>query len=195
MISWCQVCDILFDIICSVQAQGTKTYAGRHNSGRYHHFTGRERLDVHLLKPSRLEVVQEQLQDVQCDADIADQARWIECKHRTSHPIIRWLPSKLAAWIGDNYGQELGIPPMSGQKWTAGELNSILLHNLVPSSGGAGQLRTFGCIEWESELFSGRPKARCYPFDLPGHRFRGKTRQVCCNLIWYMISYMTSHMI
>ena len=88
------MCDVLCDIICSVQAQGTKTYAGRHNSGRYHHFTGRERLDVHLLKPSRLEVVQEQLQDVQCDADIADQTRWIECKHRTSHPIIRWLPSK-----------------------------------------------------------------------------------------------------
>ena len=130
---------------------------------------------MQLLKPSRLEVVQEQLPDDICDADIADQARWIECKYRTSHPIkyrtshpiIRWLPSKLAAWIGDNYGQELGIPPMRGQKWTAGELNAILLHNLVPSSGGAGQLRTCGCIEWESELFSGRPKARCYPFDLP----------------------------
>ena len=129
---------------------------------------------MHLLKPSSLEVVQEQLQEDMCEADIADQPRWIECKYRTSHPIIRWLPTKLAAWIGDNYGQELGIPPMRGQKWTAGELNAILLHNLVPSNGGAGQLRTFGCIEWESEHYSGRPKARCYPFDLPGHRFRGK---------------------
>ncbi len=43
-----------------------------------------------------------------------------------SHPIIRWLPSKLDAWIGDNYGQELGIPPMRGQKWTAGELSATL---------------------------------------------------------------------
>jgi hypothetical protein len=93
-----------------------------------------------LLKPSSLEVVQEQLQDYMCNTDIADQARWIECKYRTAHPIIRVLPSKLAAWIGDNYGQELGIPPMRGQKWTAGELNAILLHNLVPSKRGAGQL-------------------------------------------------------
>ena len=175
-----------------MQAQGAKTYAGRHNSMAYHHYTGKQRLDVHLLKPSRLEVAQQQLPGEMCDADIADQANpeWIECTHRTSHPIIRWLPTKLAAWIGDNYGQELGIPPMRDQKWTAGELNAILLHNLVPSSGGAGQLRTFGCIEWESELFSGRPKARCYPFDLPGHRWRGKTCQVTellCDIIYDII--------
>ncbi len=41
-----------------------------------------------------------------------------------------------------------------------------------------GQLQTFSCIEWECELYSGRPKARCYPFNLAGHRFRGKKRQV-----------------
>jgi hypothetical protein len=127
-----------------VLAQGNKTYAGHHNSWAYHHFTGKERLDVHLLKPSPLEVFRELLQDYMCDTDIADQALWIKCKYRTSHPIIRWLPSKLAAWIGDNYGQELGIPTMRGQKLTAGELNAIFLHNLVPSNRGASQLRTFG---------------------------------------------------
>ncbi len=107
--------DIICDIICDVQAQGAKTYAGLHNSWAYHHFTGKERLDVHLLKPSCLEVVQEQLQEDMCNSDIADQARWIKCKYCHSHPIISWLPTKLAAWIGDNYGQELGIPPMRGQ--------------------------------------------------------------------------------
>ena len=76
---------------------------------------------MHLLKSSRLEVVQEQLQDDMCDANIADQARWIKCKYRTSHPIIHWLPSKLASWIAYNYGQGLGIHLMPGQKWTAGE--------------------------------------------------------------------------
>jgi hypothetical protein len=30
---------------------------------------------------------------------------------------------------------------------TAGELNAILENNLVPSNGGKGQLRTFGCIQ------------------------------------------------
>ena len=63
-------------------------------------------------------------------------------------------------------------------EWTAGELNAILENNLVPSHGGKGQLRTFGCIQWECELYSGRPKARCYPFNLKGHRFRGRNSQV-----------------
>ncbi len=67
-------------------------------------------------------------------------------------PILRWLPSKLAAWIGENFGQELSIPPKSDAEWTAGELNAILENNLVPSHGGKGQLLTFCCIQWECEL-------------------------------------------
>ncbi len=59
---------------------------------------------------------------------------------RKSHPILRWLPTKLAAWIGENFGQELRIPPKSDAEWTAGELNAILENNLVPSHGGKGQL-------------------------------------------------------
>jgi hypothetical protein len=97
---------------------------------------------------------------------------------RKSHPIVRWLPSKLAEWIGENYGQQLQIPPKRNLEWTAGELNAILENNLVPSHNGKGQLRTFGCIQWECELYSGRPKARCYPFNMKGHRFRGKNCQV-----------------
>jgi hypothetical protein len=42
--------------------------------------------------------------------------------------------------------------------------------NLV--GGNHGHLHTFGCIQWECELFNGRPKARCYPFDIQGHHFR-----------------------
>jgi hypothetical protein len=44
--------------------------------------------------------------------------------------------------------------------------------NLV--GGNHGHLHTFGCIQWECELFNGRPKARCYPFDIQGHHFRNK---------------------
>ncbi len=95
-----------------------------------------------------------------------------------SHPIIRWLPTKLAAWIGENFGQELQIPPKRDVEWTAGGLKAILENNLFPSHGGKGQVRTFCCIEWGCELYSGRPKARCYPFNLKGHRFRGRNRQV-----------------
>jgi hypothetical protein len=37
---------------------------------------------------------------------------------------------------------------------------------------------TFGCIQWECDLFNGRPKARCYPFNIQGHRFRNKNPKV-----------------
>ena len=158
--------------------QGRKTYAGTANSDAYHHYAGKECLDVHLLKPARLDVLPEQSDVVCADDDQLTGQGWLEYPFRKSHPIIRWLPSKLAAWIGENFGQELQIPPKQDVKWTAGELNAILENNLVPSHGGKGQLRTFGCIQWECELYSGRPKARCYPFNLKGHRFRGRNRQV-----------------
>jgi hypothetical protein len=40
--------------------------------------------------------------------------------------------------MGENYGQELEIPPKRDVEWTAGELNAILENNLVPSHGGKG---------------------------------------------------------
>ncbi len=52
---------ISYDIITyntyDIQVQGRKTYAGMTNSAAYEHFTGKECLDVHLLKPARLEVL------------------------------------------------------------------------------------------------------------------------------------------
>ena len=100
-------------------------------------------------------------------------AVWLEYKYRKAHPILRWLPSKLAEYIGDNYGDELGIPRKADPNgWNVQELNYILLHCLV------GLLRMFGMLEWECELFEGRPRARCFPFNLPGCKFYGKTRQV-----------------
>ena len=135
---------------------------------------------MHLLKPARLEILPGQPDsDVVCADDSLLQSQgWLEYPFRKSHPIIRWLPSKLAAWISESYGQELQISAKRDMEWMAGELNAILENNLVPSQGGKGQLRTFGCIQWECELYSGRPKARCYPFNMKGHRFRGKNRQV-----------------
>ncbi len=74
---------------------------------------------MHLLKPARLDVLPEQ-PDVVCadDSQLAGQ-EWLEYSFRKSHPIIRWLPKKLAAWIGDNFGQ-LQIPPKRDVEWTAG---------------------------------------------------------------------------
>jgi len=76
------MCDVICHIICPVQAQGTRTVeeptqaaiTARHTT--ISSLTGKEKLHVHFLKPSRLEVVQEQLQDI-CYANIADQSSWI----------------------------------------------------------------------------------------------------------------------
>ena len=143
---------------------------------------GRQDINIHLLKPARFlpdpeYVVPPSLQDnvVQDDAPVPGHD-YITYAYRTAHPVLRWLPTKLAEWIGSNLGDELGIPQKQGSLWTASELNAIITGNLV--GGDHGHLHTFGCIQWECELFNGRPKARCYPFDIEGHCFRNKKPQV-----------------
>jgi hypothetical protein len=123
------------------------------NSAAYEHFTGKECLDVHPLKPARLDVLPGQPDsDVVCadDGQPAGPA-WLEYPYyRKSHPtrIVRWLPTKLAAWIGENFGQQLQIPPKRNLEWTAGELNAILENNLLPSHNGKGQLRSPDVMIW-----------------------------------------------
>ena len=84
------------------------------------------------------------------------------------------MPTKLAEWIGENMQEELGFPDKAdkraepGTGWTPAELNSILHDHVV-----AGELTTFGCVEWESQLFRGTMRARCYPFNMPKRRFHG----------------------
>ncbi len=92
---------------------------------------------------------------------------WLEYIYRTAHPVLRWLPTKLAEWIGENLQDVLGFPDKANQRaepgsgWTPAELNHILHEHLVDSA-----FTTFGCVEWESQLFRGVMRARCYPFNL-----------------------------
>ncbi len=95
---------------------------------------------------------------------------YITYAYRTSHQVLWWLPTKLAEWIRANFCEELNIPDKQGPLWIAVDLNAIITGNLV--GGPHGHLHTFECIQWENDLFNGRPKARCYPFDIRGHRFR-----------------------
>jgi hypothetical protein len=116
--------------------------------------------------------------------DILDPGdEYLTYAYRTSLPVLRWLPTKLAEWIGANLCEELNITDKQGPLWIAVELNAIITGNLV--GGPHGHLHTFGCIQWENELiqwenelFSGRPKARCYHFNIQGHLFRNKNPQV-----------------
>ena len=169
------------------QGEGALTYAGRKRSPTVYgpHHTGKESLDINLLKAERHSAV-----PLACDDDAAPE--WVTYNYRTCHSILRWLPSKLAEWIGDNMRAELQISAMTQDKWTVGELNQILANNLVPGGDG-GHLRTFTTLQWECEHYNGRPKARCYPFDLDGHRFRGRNPQVrinICNMLYTMVYSM-----
>ena len=119
------------------------------------------RLDVNLLKPSRVEFVQDPAPAVTLREGQVPFQNWLEYVYRTAHPTLRWLPTKLAEWIGENLQEELGFPDKAdkrvepGTGWIAAELNCIL-HNHVVN----GQLTYFGCVEWESDLFRGVMRAR-----------------------------------
>jgi hypothetical protein len=72
------------------------------------------------------------------------------------------LPTKLAEWIasGSNLCDQLDILPKQGPLWTAAKSNSesIITGNLV--GGPHGHVLTFGCIQWECELFHGKAKGK-----------------------------------
>ncbi len=151
---------VLLDKMCNVQAHTIQS-------------AGTVRLDINLLKPLRLEfpaqalATQSPLPAVHCGSS---PPAWLEYVYRTSHPVLHWLPNKLAEWIGENLQEVLallGFPDKGdtrvspGSGWTAAELNHILQAHVVD-----GALTSFGCVELESEMFRGVMRARCYPFKL-----------------------------
>ncbi len=119
-----------------------------------------------------------------------DGCKILFCIYRTAHPVLRWLPTKLAEWIGENLQDELGFTDKAdrraetGTGWTPAEVNHILHAHVVDSA-----LTTFGCMEWDSEsqLVRGVMLARCYPFNMPKKRVYSFNPQVGCTLINFMI--------
>ena len=106
----------------------------------------------------------------------------------------------MTEWIGENLQDDLGFPDKAdgrappGTGWTPAELNNILHDHVVD-----GALTTFGCMEWESALFRGIMRARCYPFKMPERRFHSTNPQVCLLvkpllvLTWYIHMTYTVH--
>ena len=88
-------------------------------------------------------------------------------------------------WPGAAAGVALGFPDKAdrraspGTEWTPDELNHIMQALVVD-----GSLTTFGCVEWESEMFRGGMRSRCYPFKMPKHRFHGFNPQVYIHYNW-----------
>ena len=72
------------------------------------HYYVNECLDIHLLKAAAHEAMANPLLGlVQCADDTRQE--WVINSYSTAHPILRWLPSKLAVWPSENLGQELFI--------------------------------------------------------------------------------------
>jgi hypothetical protein len=120
-------------------------------------FKKQPKLDLFRLKP----------------AEIGD----LGYRFRDAHPMLRWLPTKLSEWAADNLQEQLGFPDKRDAKWSVNELNAILKNHLVMDRNG-NSLECFGCVRWESELFRGFMRARCYPFKLPELRFYDQNPQV-----------------
>ena len=142
---------------------------------------GRQDIDIHLLKPvwflPDLEyAIPPSMNDNVVQDDCGQDH--ITYPYRTAHPVLWWLPTKLAECIGSNLGDELEISAKQGYLWTAAELNTITTGNLC---GSPNDHLTIGCIQWECELdqFNGGwPKAQCHPFDIDGQRFRNTNPKV-----------------
>ena len=114
-------------------------------------------------------------------------------EHPASDPVPPDQYEVESASLAD---RNLNVPCESGIRfpsWTPAELNHILQSHVVN-----GALSTFGCVDWESDLCRGVMRARCYPFDLPKHRFHGFNPKVLvytlqrhvhtCNIHVFIIS-------
>ena len=110
----------------------------------------------------------------------------IEFVYRSSHPMLQFLPQKLAEWIANNYAEDLNVPPRPdpSQPWSTATLNRILQTCIVSDSRGIN-IHTFQTVEFESDLYCRVMPARCYPFNMDRHRFWGKNVKVC-SCTWYM---------
>ena len=74
------------------------------------HCSGCTRLDLNPLKPSRIEFIEDPTPDLTVPDREASSPTWLEYVYRTAHPALRWLPTKLAEWIGKTCRMSWGFP-------------------------------------------------------------------------------------
>ncbi len=83
----------------------------------------------------------------------------VEYLYRSSHPMLQFLPQKLAEWIANNYFEELNVPPRP-EPWSTATLIRILQTCIVSDSRGIN-IHTFQAVEIESDLYRGVMRAQC----------------------------------
>ena len=99
----------------------------------------------------------------------------LQYAYRRNHALLQFLPLKLAEWITKNLADELRMRPASIDSWSSAQLNHVLTSCLVSDRRG-NNLHTFHTVEYESDLYRGVMRARCYPFNMVEHRFHGRLR-------------------
>jgi hypothetical protein len=106
-------------------------------------------LDIMLLKQQHFSVSGQA-------ADPARQHPPVEYVYRSSHPLLQFLPQKLAEWIENNYAAELNVPPRPdpSRPWSTATLNRILQTCIVTDPSGIN-IHTFKSVEFESDLYRG----------------------------------------
>jgi len=84
------------------------------------------------LKPFRVAGAASDFGSAKVCREHAPDKVWLEYAYRKSHPVLQFLPTKLAEWIGENMQDELGFPDKRDpNKWSVSELNDILRKHLV----------------------------------------------------------------
>ena len=77
-------------------------------SGQGRRGRGRQDIDINLFKPARFRpdpewaVPPADRDGVVHDEDLDPEPEWMAYEFRKAHPVLRWLPTKLAEWIGAN---------------------------------------------------------------------------------------------
>jgi hypothetical protein len=104
-------------------------------------------LDIMLLKQQFLTV------SLQA-ANPARQHPPVQYIYRSSHPLLQFLPQKLAEWIGNNYAEELNVLPRPdpSKPCSTATLNQILQSCIVSDSRGIN-IHTFQTVDFESDLY------------------------------------------
>ena len=100
-------------------------------------------LDIMLLKQQVLHVSRQA-------STSGSQAPPVQNIYRSSHPLLQFLPQKLAEWIADNLAEDLQLPPKPRQSepWSTAALNQILQTCFVSDSHGIMSQHSYLHYSW-----------------------------------------------
>ena len=105
------------------------------------------------------------------------------------HPLLQFLPIKLAEWVAKNLADELHLPVQTTQTKLADSSRPAvpepISYSCLVSDCPGENMHTFQTIEFESDLYLGVIRAWRYPFDMAQRRFHGNVKVCLLRLHWH----------